>query len=109
MTSEQDAWADTEYFLKMHSLFVTDNGLTHSVGKAFFSKKMSSILSHFSDVICPPIKSVYSSRDLFWFLLIVKIAIHTDDVFSFQTYLGVFNSSLASIATYIFFIYWHSN
>lgn len=96
-------------FSKMHRLFVTDNGLTHFVGKAFFSKKMSSIMSHFSDVICPPIKSVYSSRDLFCFLLIVKIAVHTDDVFCFQTYLGVFNSSLASIATYIFFIYWHSN
>jgi len=108
MTSEQDIWTDTEYFLKMHRLFVKDNGLTH-FGKAFFSKKMSSIVSRFSDVICPLIKSAYSSRVLFCFMLVLKITVHTDDVFCFQIYLGVFNSSLPSIAAHIFFIYWHSN
>lgn len=57
-TSEQDACADSETSIEMHRLFITNNGSTHFDGKALLSKKMSSIMSHFSNVICPPIKMV---------------------------------------------------
>lgn len=36
LTSEQDAWADIEYFQKRHRLFLIDNGLTHFGVKSLF-------------------------------------------------------------------------
>lgn len=38
LTSEQDAWADIEYFQKKQRLFVLGNGLAHFGVKSFFSK-----------------------------------------------------------------------